>query len=71
MSAPAVEREREPFIEHCPHCTSRADLRPVHQMMLPPDGAECLYRCPACFYSWKTSWSTDGEDPRFLWTGRR
>lgn len=71
MSLSAVEYEREPFIEHCPQCSSWTNLLPVYQTMLPPDGAECLYRCPACLYSWTTAWTTDGEDPKFLWTGRR
>jgi hypothetical protein len=66
-----VTKPREPFIERCPHCVGPAYLRPIHVTIEPDDGARCIYRCPACLYSWWTSWGTRGEDPKFLWTGRR
>lgn len=64
-------KPHEPFIERCPYCGGEAYLRPMHVQILPDDGAHCVYRCPVCMYSWWTSWGTCGEDPRFLWTGRR
>lgn len=57
----------EPFIERCPQCVGHDFLRPIARNVLRGSGeALCMYRCGRCWHLWMTSWSTYGEDAKYL-----
>lgn len=46
-----------PYTDGCPHCVMTYN-RPLSITDTSADGVRCQYRCPACLWSWWTSYAT-------------